>query len=254
MRRDAQRRIVGRVLGVPIDVVTWREALERLLAWATARESRYVVICNVHVTVSAARDIGYREVIDCADMALPDGAPVAWMLRRIGFNRQPRISGPDLLPKLAVVCAKKDIPVYFYGSTEDVLIRLSERLKISYPGLCIVGIEAPPFRNLSSKEDEDAVKRINDSGACIVFVGLGCPKQERWMAEHRDRIKGVMIGVGAAFDFYAGTLKRAPEWMRDNGLEWLHRLMIDPKRLWKRYLITNSLFLWGAFLQFTKLK
>jgi N-acetylglucosaminyldiphosphoundecaprenol N-acetyl-beta-D-mannosaminyltransferase len=182
-------------------------------------------------------------------MATPDGAPVAWMLRRLGFAGQRRVSGPDLMWALCERCAAEKVPVYFYGSTGDTLTALKVRLLEAIPGLLIGGMESPPFRALSSEEDAGAVQRINASGAGIVFVGLGCPKQEMWMAEHRGRVNAVMIGVGAAFDFHAGTVQRAPLWMRDNGLEWLHRLASEPGRLWKRYLVTNTLFLLGAARQ-----
>lgn len=241
-------RKTGQVLGTRIDVITWVEALERLLEWALARESRYVTICNVHVVVSATRDAVYSEIINGSDMATPDGAPVAWMLRRLGFARQPRISGPDLMWILCERCSKDNMPVFLYGSTEVTLILLSRELRTAFPDLKIA-MESPPFRALSAEEDAAAVDRINASGAGFVFVGLGCPKQERWMAEHRGKINAVMIGVGAAFDFHAGTVRRAPAWMRDNGLEWLHRLVSEPGRLWKRYLVTNTLFIFGAVRQ-----
>lgn len=237
------------VLGAFIDAVGWEEALDRLLQWARARQSRYVAICNVHVVVSAWRDVAYRAVINAADMATPDGAPVAWMLRRLGFSRQPRISGPDLMSSLCQRCAQEGVAVFFYGSTEATLAALLQRLKSDLPRLVIAGAEAPPFRALTPDEDAAAVGRIHDSGAGIVFVGLGCPKQERWMAEHRGRVRAVMIGVGAAFDFHAGKVKRAPPWMRDHGLEWLHRLASEPRRLWRRYLVTNSIFLYAATRQ-----
>jgi N-acetylglucosaminyldiphosphoundecaprenol N-acetyl-beta-D-mannosaminyltransferase len=228
--------------------MSWEAALARLLGWAHAHESRYVTICNVHVVVSASRDAGYREVIDGSDMATPDGAPVAWMLRRLGFAEQPRISGPDVMWALCERCASEGLPIYCYGSTEATLALLESRLRAAFPALRL-SMESPPFRTLSSDEDAAAVGRINASGAGIVFVGLGCPKQERWMAEHRGRVNAVMIGVGAAFDFHAGTVTRAPAWMRDNGLEWLHRLASEPRRLWRRYLVTNTLFILGAVRQ-----
>lgn len=242
-------RQTGRVLGVQIDALAWHEAIDRLLAWAHARESRYVAICNVHVVVSASRDAAYREVINASDMATPDGAPVAWMLRRLGFTGQPRISGPDLMWALCRRCAVEKLPVYFHGSTEATLAALEVRLRQAFPDLVIGGLESPPFRLPTAEEDESAVARINASGVGIVFVGLGCPKQEGWMAEHRGRVNAVMIGVGAAFDFHAGKVARAPRWMRDNGLEWLHRLVSEPRRLWKRYLVTNTLFILGAARQ-----
>lgn len=223
--------------------------MARLLAWGRARESRYVAICNVHVVVSASQDANYLGVINGADMATPDGAPIAWMLRRQGNVKQQRISGPDLMWVLCERCAAENLPVYFYGSTEPTLQVLGHRLSQAFPGLVIGGKESPPFRVQTVEEDSAALDRINASGAGIVFVGLGCPKQERWMAEHRGRVNAVMIGVGAAFDFHAGTVQRAPAWMRDNGLEWLHRLLSEPRRLWRRYLVTNTLFILGAARQ-----
>lgn len=242
------RRITGSVLGAQIDALSWDAAMARLLGWAQAHESRYVTICNVHVVVSASRDAAYRDIINGSDMATPDGAPVAWMLRRQGFAGQRRISGPDLMWALCERAAAESLPVYCYGSTEATLGLLEERMGAAFPGLRVM-MESPPFRALSPEEDAAAVDRINTSGAGIVFVGLGCPKQERWMAEHRGKVNAVMIGVGAAFDFHAGTVQRAPAWMRDNGLEWLHRLLSEPGRLWKRYLVTNTLFILGAARQ-----
>lgn len=239
----------GRVLGVKIDVLDWDTAITQLLAWGRTRESRYVAICNAHVVVTASRDDAFRKVIDSADMATSDGAPVAWMLRRISFAGQSRISGPDLMWTLCDRCAAEGLPVYLYGSTEETLSALNKRLQAAFPSLKVVGMESPPFRKLSAEEDFTAVERINTSGASIVFIGLGCPKQERWMAEHRGKVNAVMIGVGAAFDFHAGTVKRAPKWMQDAGLEWLHRLASEPRRLWKRYLVTNTLFVIGAAKQ-----
>lgn len=241
-------RTSGSVLGVQIDALSWEAALERMLGWARARESRYVTICNVHVVVSASRDEPYREVINGSDMATPDGAPVAWMLRRLGFANQSRISGPDVMWELCARAANEGLPIYCYGSTANTLGLLETRLRAAFPALRMT-MESPPFRALTDEEDAAAVERINAGGAGIVFVGLGCPKQERWMAEHRGRVNAVMIGVGAAFDFHAGTVQRAPSWMRDNGLEWLHRLASEPRRLWKRYMVTNTLFIAGAARQ-----
>lgn len=242
------KRTTGNVLGSQIDALSWDAAVSRLLGWAHARESRYVTICNVHVVVSASQDTAYQAIINASDMASPDGAPVAWMLRRQGFTGQSRVSGPDLMWALCERAAQENLPVYCYGSTEPTLALLKARLAEAFPGLQATMV-SPPFRALSAEEDEAAVAQINDSGAGIVFVGLGCPKQERWMAEHRGRVNAVMIGVGAAFDFHAGTVQRAPAWMRDNGLEWLHRLASEPGRLWKRYLVTNTLFIMGAARQ-----
>lgn len=242
-------RTCGDVLGAQIDALSWNDALDQLFVWARARSSRYVCICNVHVVVTASRNAAYLQIINSADMATPDGAPVAWMLRRQGFARQTRISGPDIMSALCARCAAQGVPVYFYGSTNATLAALEQRLRTRFPKLQIGGMESPPFRMLTAEEDQHATERINGSGAGIVFVGLGCPKQENWMAEHRGRVHAVMIGVGAAFDFHAGTVQRAPAWMREHGLEWLHRLLSEPRRLWKRYLVTNTLFMLGALRQ-----
>lgn len=246
--KRGQGRVTGTVLSTQIDALTWETAIDRIVNWAHARESRYVTICNVHVVVSAWRDAAYRAIINASDLAAPDGAPVAWMLRRRGFAGQSRINGPDLMWALCARAASEYLPVYFYGSSDATLALLERRLREAFPALRI-RTEAPPFRALTAEEDAAAVERINTSGAGIVFVGLGCPRQERWIAEHRSKINAVMIGVGAAFDFHAGTVQRAPAWMRNNGLEWLHRLASEPGRLWKRYMVTNTLFILGATWQ-----
>lgn len=245
---SSSARVTGAVLNARIDALSWNAALLRLMSWARARESRYVAICNAHVVVSAAQDPAYGTIINGADMATPDGAPVAWMLRRQGFVDQTRISGPDLMWLLCERCASEGLPIYCHGSTPDTLALLRQRLSAAFPGLQ-VHMESPPFRALTPPEDAAAVQRINASGAGVVFVGLGCPKQEHWMAAHRGRVQAVMVGVGAAFDFHAGTVVRAPLWMQNAGLEWLHRLVSEPRRLWKRYLVTNTLFIAGAARQ-----
>ena len=242
------KRTTGNVLGSQIDAMSWDVALARLMSWGRSRESRYVTICNAHVVVSASQDPAFGAIVNGADMATPDGAPVAWMLRRQGFVGQSRVNGPDVMWALCGQSAAVDLPVYCYGSTEETLALLEKSMREAFPTLKIT-LESPPFRELTPQEDAEVVARINASGAGFVFVGLGCPKQERWMAEHRGRVKAVMLGVGAAFDFHAGTVSRAPGWMRSNGLEWLHRLANEPRRLWKRYLVTNSLFLLGAARQ-----
>lgn len=242
-------RITGNVLGAAIDVVELPAAVERILAWAHSHESRYVVAANVHVVVSASRDPAYRCVINGADMATPDGAPVAWLLRRQGFPNQARISGPDLMWALCERGGREGALVYLFGSTRSTLQTLVERLETAFPAMQIVGVESPPFRQMTEEEERATVERMNRSRAGIVFVGLGCPKQEQWICAHRGRVNAVMIGVGAAFDFHAGVVRRAPRWMQRHGLEWLHRLGSEPRRLWKRYLVTNALFIIGAMRQ-----
>lgn len=237
------------VLGTPIDVLAWPDLLRRLMLWADRKESRYVCICNAHSVVTARSDTGFAAALANADLATADGAPVAWMLRRQGYRTQERISGPDLMWRYCEVAAQRDAAVYLYGSTPQTLALLRTRLELAFPGLPIAGAESPPFRPLTPEEDEAVVQRINASGAGVVWVSLGCPKQELWMAAHRGRVAAVMIGVGAAFDFHAGRLARAPRWMQHHGLEWLHRLVSEPRRLWRRYLVTNTLFVLGALRQ-----
>lgn len=248
---DEAKRITERVLGVPIDVIEWEVALDRIMRWGRARESHYVAICNVHVTVTAGRDPAFLRAIEGSDMATPDGAPVAWLMRKLGHRSQQRISGPDVMWELLGRCERESLPVFVYGSTEDTLGKLKANCANAFPRLKLL-VESPPFRALSPEEDEAAVKRIVSSCAGVLFVGLGCPKQELWMHSHRGRIPAVMLGVGAALDFHAGTVSRAPLWMQRNGLEWLHRLLSEPRRLWKRYLITNTLFIIGAARQLLK--
>lgn len=230
------------ILGAPIDSLTAAEAVARISAWAGRRESRYVCICNVHSVVTASRELAFRAVVEQADMATPDGAPVAWMLRRLGHIGQRRVCGPDLMLDYCAHAARHGESIYLYGSTPETLAALQAALQARFHGLRIAGAESPPFRQLTAEEDAAAVDRINASAAGSVWVSLGCPKQEQWMAAHRGCIHAVMVGVGAAFDFHAGTVQRAPAWMRENGLEWLHRLTNEPRRLWKRYLVTNSVF------------
>jgi N-acetylglucosaminyldiphosphoundecaprenol N-acetyl-beta-D-mannosaminyltransferase len=232
-----------------IDSMSWEQAISRLLDWSRSQQSRYVCICNVHSVVTAAREPAFADVINGADMATPDGMPVAWVLRRLGFSKQDRIDGPNLMWMCLAEAERLHQSVFFYGSTEHTLTKLRERALQAFPRLVIVGMESPAFIRLPIQRDDAAIEAINASGASLVFVGLGCPKQELWMATHRGHVQAVMIGVGAAFDYHAGTLKRAPLWMQRNGLEWLYRLVSEPRRLWRRYLITNFLYIVGVSKQ-----
>jgi N-acetylglucosaminyldiphosphoundecaprenol N-acetyl-beta-D-mannosaminyltransferase len=252
VRASAAPRVVRRrvtVLGSPIDAVSMDEAVQRVVQWGRRRESRVVCICNVHSVVEARRNAALAHAIAGADLATPDGAPVAWMLRRLGVPEQQRVSGPDLMEAACAVAARSGLPIFLFGSTDETLQALDANLRARWPDLRVAGRLAPPFRDLGAEEDADIVRRINESGAGIVWVGLGCPKQERWMAAHRGNVQAVMVGVGAAFDFHAGVRARAPRWMQERGLEWLHRLAAEPRRLARRYVVTNCVFLWTAALQ-----
>lgn len=235
-------RMTSPVLGVPIDVVAWEDALARIVSWAREGESRAIYFCNVHSVVTARSDQHLREAFSSGDLLCPDGSPVAWTLRRTGSARQPRISGPDLMGRLIDRAEAGGLGVYFYGDTPATLDRLREVLLDEHPNLRIAGLYSPPFRDLTPQEDREVIDSIHASGAALVFVALGCPKQEKWIAAHRGKIEAPMLGVGAAIAFRAGVTRRAPAWMQRNGLEWLHRLASEPRRLLRRYFVTNSIF------------
>lgn len=237
------------VLGAGIDAIDWVAALDRALRWAVAGQSRYLCFCNAHSLVALQGDAALARAVAGADLALPDGMPVAWMLRRAGFVAQPRLDGPDFMWKSCALAERLGTAVYFYGSTPATLLALQRRLASAFPRLRVAGAESPPFRETRAEEDAATIARVNASGAGLLFVGLGCPKQEVWMAAMRGRIHAVMAGVGAAFDFHAGALPRAPLWMQRRGLEWLYRLGCEPRRLWRRYLVANTLFALGAVRQ-----
>lgn len=231
------------LLGTRIDAMSWEQATGRIVRWAQAGSSRTVCLCNVHSLVSARRDEDLARVLALSDMNAPDGAPVAWLMRRRGWPEQQRISGPDLMWKVLGEAERLRLPVYLLGGSPHTLERLRASLSAAFPQLLLAGSHSPPYRELSEDENAEIADAVNRSGARILLVGLGCPKQEKWMAAQRDRINAVMLGVGAAFDYHAGTLRRAPPAWQQAGLEWLYRLAQEPTRLAGRYLLTNTLFL-----------
>lgn len=236
----------ARVIGSFVDALDWPQALERIDGWARRRESRSVCLCNVHSVIEGSRDPQFSEVLASADLVLPDGAPIAWMMRRLGHASQPRISGPDLMLEVCERLQRSGSSIFLYGSTPETLERLRHALHTRFPRLGIAGAISPPFGAIPPEVLATHIDAMNASGAGAVFVGLGCPRQEKWLAAHRARLQAVALGVGAAFDFHAGTVRRAPPWMRASGLEWLHRLASEPRRLWKRYLVTNTRFVVSA--------
>ncbi len=241
--RTETRTDVARLFGTRIDALSWELALGRILRWAQARESRMVCLCNVHSLVSAGADAGLRAALQTSDMNAPDGAPVAWMMRQLGWPEQQRLAGPDLMGKLLVEAARLQLPVFLLGSAPRTLALLAERLRTTLPSLPLAGTLSPPFRPLAEDDNVLISDSIAASGARLVLVGLGCPKQEKWMAAQRGRLPAVMVGVGAAFDYHAGTLSRAPASWQRLGFEWLYRLLREPSRLAGRYLLTNTVFL-----------
>lgn len=220
------------------------ETLQYLTQNLEDLRGKYICVSNVHTVVMSYEDEKYRNIQNGAAMVLPDGKPLSVVSKLRGFKEAQKVSGPDLMPEMFQLSEEKQYTHYFYGSTEETLEKLKEALLVQYPNLKIVGMYSPPFRPLTEKEDKEIIGRINNANPDFIWIGLGAPKQEQWMYAHKDKLCGVMLGVGAGFDFHAGTVKRAPVWMQKCGLEWLHRLTQDPKRLFKRYVVTNSKFLW----------
>lgn len=233
------------VLGVGISAINMRLALETIRSWIRSSDRQYVCVTGVHGVMESQRDESIRQAHNEAGMCTPDGMPMVWLSRIQGQNHVSRVYGPDLMAACCEMSAADGFRNYFYGGAEGVAERLGDRLCQRFSGLSVAGSYSPPFRELTESEDAEIIERINDSRADIVWVGLSTPKQERWMRAHRDRLDApVLIGVGAAFDFLAGIKKQAPAWMQRSGLEWLYRMLSEPRRLGPRYLINNPLFIW----------
>jgi len=230
------------VLGMRVDSTSYEDATARILDWTRREESRYVCIATVNNVMEAYDSQAFLSVMNQADLVTPDGMPLVWGLRLLGHGDATRVYGPDLAPILIESAAAAQIPVGFYGGSPEVLAKLVEVVRRRFGKAPIAYSYSPPFRPLSPEEDHGVVEEINRSGARILFVGLNTPKQDYWMAAHKGRVQAVMVGVGAAFDFLAGTKAQAPRWMMRHGLEWLFRLATEPRRLWKRYLKHNPRF------------
>ncbi len=235
--------IYCRILKTNINVTDMEATVDYIDTHMNELRGDYVCISNVHTTVMSYHDEKYRRVQNGAAMALPDGKPLSIVSKMRGFRNAKRVPGPDLMPEIFKLSEKRGYTHFFYGSKEETLVKLKEKLTESYPDLRIVGMYAPPFRNLSEEEDRECVEMINKTRADFIWVGLGAPKQEFWMADHKGKVCGLMLGVGAGFDFHAGTIKRAPRWMQEWCLEWLYRILQDPRRLLKRYASTNFSFI-----------
>ncbi len=247
MTRSPQR---VNILGVNVSAINMQDALDVIGGWVSNREHHYVTITGVHGVMESQRDPAIREMHNQAGLVTPDGMPLVWVSHRRGFPDVGRVYGPDLMLELCKASGESGYRHYFYGGGDGVANLLAERLHERFPQLEIVGTYTPPFRALTTEEDEDIVRRINNSQADIVWVGLSTPKQEKWMSSHLGRLDAAaMIGVGAAFDFHAGLKRQAPRWMQKRGLEWFFRLVSEPRRLGKRYLINNPSFIVLIMLQ-----
>ncbi len=237
------------LFGVRYCIAKPEEAVHHVIEHLAELKGKYVCFSNVHTSVMAKEHPDYAGVLNDAALVFPDGAPVAELQRKNGYPDAERVAGPDFMENMFCNTMDGRVSHYFYGSTEETLSALRTKLNEKYPGLCIKGMYSPPFKPLTPEEDREDVDRINGSGADIIWIGLGAPKQEKWMNAHKDRINGVMMGVGAGFDFHAGTIQRAPVWIQRIGFEWLYRLFKDPRRLFKRYIVTNIKFIYYVFIK-----
>jgi N-acetylglucosaminyldiphosphoundecaprenol N-acetyl-beta-D-mannosaminyltransferase len=239
--------MIVKIIGVPIKSTNYLSATGQILIWARESKSRVVIAANVHVLMEAQDSSRYNQIINSADLVTSDGMPLVWMMRLKGQRGQSRVYGPTLMLHVLQAAARENLSVGFYGSSPEVLQSLLTRMNARFPNLKVVYSFSPPFEEMNQEDDAKIIDRINASCVKILFVGLGCPKQEIWMAEHRGRVNAVMLGVGAAFDFHAGLKSQAPSWMQKIGMEWFYRLVTEPRRLWRRYLYHNSRFIVLAF-------
>lgn len=237
--------IIGsKVTAAPFDVLT-----EVILDWARQRLSKYICVANTHMLVEAHQRPDFGKIVQQADVVTPDGMPLVWMLKIMGSKNQDRVAGLDLLQTLCQKAEKEKVSVYFLGSMDLILQKMRSRLQTEYPNLVIADMEPLPFRPLTPEEDQALIQRVNASGAGLVMIALGCPKQECWMAAHKNQINAVMIGLGGAFPVFAGIHRRAKGWVRRMGLEWFYRLIQEPRRLWKRYATSIPMFIYLAIKQ-----
>jgi N-acetylglucosaminyldiphosphoundecaprenol N-acetyl-beta-D-mannosaminyltransferase len=238
------------VLGIDVSAINIATALAAIDTWITARDPHYICVTGVHGIMESQRDEALLRIHNRAGLVTPDGMPLVWLGRLHGYRDMDRVYGPDLMLACCAHSVSRRYRHFVYGGGEGVAELLAERLRERFPGLQVVGTYTPPFRSLSHDEEDELIRRIEAAAPDIVWVGLSTPKQERWMAEHVGRIAApVLIGVGAAFDFHAGLKRQAPRWMQRSGLEWLFRLVAEPRRLWRRYLVNNPAFVWRLLVE-----
>lgn len=231
------------VLGVRVSAVNMEQALGTIEGWISSRRPHYVCVSGVHGVMESREDEELRRIHNAAGLVTPDGMPLVWLAYLNGFKQVERVYGPDLMLALCERSVARGYRHFFYGGAEGVPEKLANRLQRRFPGLQVAGCYSPPFRPLTDEEDERIVQSINEKEPDIVWVGLSTPKQERWMAAHVGRLSApVLIGVGAAFDFHSGLKRQAPRWMQRSGTEWIFRLITEPRRLGRRYLVNNPTF------------
>jgi N-acetylglucosaminyldiphosphoundecaprenol N-acetyl-beta-D-mannosaminyltransferase len=242
------------VLGIPLALTDYEETLDWIDATVATGRKGYICVAAVHTVMVCQEDPDLREAVMGADFTVPDGQPLVWAMNMLGHQLPSRVYGPELMDRACARAARTGLKMYLYGGrNQGALVQLALNMRRRYPGLQIVGGYAPPFRELTSEEEDAVIEEIDRSGADVVWVGIGVPKQEKWMARMRPRLEApVLIGVGAAFDFHAGLVPQAPDWMQRAGLEWAYRLAHEPKRLWKRYARYNPRFVSGFARQYAR--
>lgn len=250
--KNQEQRV--RVVSLLPNVCNHESAIEKIAELVRGGDGGYVCFSTVHMVMESHDNPEYAAKVNGADFIITDGMPLVWMQKLQGRRDAARVRANDLMILLCEYAAKNNLSVGFYGGKQEVIDAIKERARKELPRLQIAYAFSPPFRQLTGEEDAAVTAEINRAQPDILFMGLGCPKQENWMAAHRDKVKAVMLGVGASFDFYAGNVKESPEWLGKLGLEWLYRLTQEPKRLWRRYLILNPRFMWLATLQLLKAK
>ncbi len=243
-----------RVVSLLPDVSDHESAIRRIAELVERGRGGYVCFSTVHMVMESRDDAKFAEKVNNADLIITDGMPLVWMQKLQGAKSAERTRANDLMIALCEYAEKNNLKVGFYGGRQEVIDSILERAERDFPKLQVAYAYSPPFRRLTEKENAEIVEEINNSETQILYVGLGCPKQENWMSAHKNKLGAIMLGVGASFDFYAGNVKESPEWMGKLGLEWLYRLTQEPRRLWKRYIILNPRFLWLAMLQLSGLK
>ena len=246
---NKERIPVCNIMGVNIAAIDMEWLLQFTNAHIEELSGDYMCVSNVHTTVMSYEDESYCNIQNNGIMAIPDGGPLSTVGRWRGYKQMQRTTGPSYMGEILKISVQKGYRHYFYGSTVETLCKLEQTLRHDYPGIQIAGMYSPPFKALTDEENRLVVENINAAQADFVWVGLGAPKQERWMAEHQGKIQGFMVGVGAGFDYFAGNIERAPEWMQKSNLEWFYRLLQDPRRLLGRYWHTNTKFIWNAVIK-----
>ncbi|HEC66313.1 MAG TPA: glycosyltransferase [bacterium] len=243
------------ILGVGISAIRMADAISKMEEWIEKNERHYVCVCPVSTIMECQKDERLHDIVNSAGLATPDGMPLVWLSKLNGFPYTERVYGPDLMLAFCKVAEEKGYSNFFYGGANGVPEKLARNLRKRFPRLKVAGTYSPPFRPLTQEEDQIVIEMINKAFPEVVWVGISTPKQDKWMAEHIGKINApVMVGVGAAFNFFSGEVRQAPRWMQRSGLEWLFRLSQEPARLWYRYLVYNPLFVLNLLLQWSRLR